>query len=98
MPSWAPPNYKQARERTALLATAALVCLPPSSCLSLAPPRGRAHTTPQCNMWKTGGATEENYYCIADTGLSQARFLLVITQGPCPSHPWGLPPPPSLVL
>lgn len=28
-------------------------------------------TYKQCNMWKTGGATEEDYYCIEDMGLSQ---------------------------
>ena len=39
----------------------------PSPVPSWAPP-----TYKQCNMWKTGGATEENYYCIDDTGLTQA--------------------------
>ena len=23
-------------------------------------------------MWKTGGATEEDYYCVVDMGLTQA--------------------------
>ena len=26
----------------------------------------------QCNMWHTGGATEEDYYCVDDMGLTQA--------------------------
>ena len=38
----------------------------PSAVPPWAPP-----TYKQCDMWKTGGATEEDYYCSEDRGLSQ---------------------------
>ena len=39
----------------------------PSPVPSWAPP-----TYKQCDMWKTGGASEEDYYCVEDMGLTQA--------------------------
>ena len=49
----------------------------PSAVPPWAPP-----TYKQCDMWKTGGATEEDYYCIEDMGLSQGD-VDAITAGPC---------------
>eukprot|EP00035_Acanthoeca_spectabilis_P030665 m.10340 g.10340 ORF g.10340 m.10340 type:complete len:569 (+) comp4307_c0_seq1:82-1788(+) len=32
----------------------------------------------QCDMWKTGGATEEDYYCVVDMGLTQQDTDLIV--------------------
>lgn len=47
----------------------------PSKIPSWAPPSYR-----QCNMWKTGGATEEDYYCVVDMGLTQADTTALVAE------------------
>lgn len=47
----------------------------PSKIPSWAPPSYR-----QCDMWETGGATEEDYYCVVDMGLTQADTTLLTTE------------------
>ena len=44
----------------------------PSAVPPWAPPTYR-----QCTMWKTGGPTEEDYYCIVDMGLSQGDVTAI---------------------
>ena len=47
----------------------------PSKVPSWAPPSYK-----QCNMWSTGGATEENYYCVKDMGLTNADTTTMVLE------------------